>query len=240
VAEAGKPCLVEKPMAMNHRQCLQIVESFRAKGVPLFVAYYRRGHPRFLKVRELLRQSCIGKLTSVHILQYQPLLSGAQAQGWRFNASLAGAGLFLDLASHGLDVLDFLVGPISLASGCAVNTGKSYPVEDVTATCFEFASGLVGTGIWNFNADHVDDKIFFTGTAGELSTPIFSDGDVYIRSSGREERIPFVKPAHVHQPLIQTIVNQLLGRGICESTGESGARTSWVMDQCLESYYGPR
>ena len=107
VAAAGKPCLVEKPMAMNHAECLRMVEAFRAKGVPLFVAYYRRAQPRFLKVRELLRQEAIGKPTSVHIVQYGCLATGEKAQAWRFDPAIAGAGLFLDLASHGLDLLDF-------------------------------------------------------------------------------------------------------------------------------------
>ena len=60
VAAAGKPCLVEKPMAMNHAECLQMVEAFRAAQRPLWVAYYRRALPRFLKVRELLRARAIG------------------------------------------------------------------------------------------------------------------------------------------------------------------------------------
>ena len=49
VAEAGKPCYVEKPMAMNHRECAQMVEAFKAKNLPLYVAYYRRRLPRFHK-----------------------------------------------------------------------------------------------------------------------------------------------------------------------------------------------
>jgi hypothetical protein len=40
----------------------------------------------------------------------------------------------------------------------------------------------------------------------------------------------------VHQPLIQTIVDELRGKGKCESTGETGARSSWVTDRCLERY----
>ena len=49
-AEAGKPCLVEKPMALSHAECKWMVEAFRRKGIPLFSAYYRRAQPRFLKV----------------------------------------------------------------------------------------------------------------------------------------------------------------------------------------------
>jgi len=40
----------------------------------------------------------------------------------------------------------------------------------------------------------------------------------------------------VHQPLIQTIVDELNGTGTCPSTGESGARTAWVMDRILEGF----
>jgi len=41
----------------------------------------------------------------------------------------------------------------------------------------------------------------------------------------------------VHQPLVQTIVDELAGRGRCESTCESGARASWVMEECVREYY---
>jgi hypothetical protein len=40
-------------------------------------------------------------------------------------------------------------------------------------------------------------------------------------------------PPHIQQPLIQSVVDDLLGEGQCPSTGVSAARTSWVMDQML-------
>ena len=239
-AAAGKPCLVEKPMARNYHECCVMLEAFRSMGVPLFVAYYRRALPRFLKVRDLLSSGAIGRLTSAHILQYDPLVTGERARAWRFDPEVAGAGLFLDLGSHGLDLLDFFAGPIRSASGFAINTGASYPAEDVTAACFAFASGAVGTGIWNFHADHSADGIVLTGSEGEIHMPVFTDGDVVLRRGGDSKVLQFRNPPHVHQPLIQTVVNQLLGLGTCESTGESGARTSWVMDLCIESFYGAR
>ena len=239
VAAAGKPCLVEKPMAMTHAECQRMVEVFRAKDLPLFVAYYRRALPRFLKVRELLRTGAIGTVTSVHIVQYDTLATGEQAESWHFDPEIAGAGLFYDLGSHGVDLLDFLLGPITAASGYAVNTGGSYPVEDVTAACFGFESGLVGTGVWNFNADHHEDGIVFTGSNGILRTPVFTNGDIIVRRDGREEAFPLRNPPHIHQPLVQTIVDQLRGRGTCESTGESGARAQHVLERCVEGYYRP-
>ena len=67
VAAAGKPCLVEKPMARTHAECVEMIDAFRQRSVPLWVAYYRRALPRFLKVRELLREGAIGRVTALHI-----------------------------------------------------------------------------------------------------------------------------------------------------------------------------
>ena len=220
VAAAGKPCLVEKPMAARHAECSRMVEAFRARRVPLWVAYYRRALPRFLDLRAQLAGGAIGALTSVHVQITDTLAAGETLANWRFDPAIAGAGLFLDLASHCFDLLDFLVGPIADARGFPVNSGRAYAAEDVVATAFVFQSGVAGTGIFNFNADAKTDLMTFTGTSGTLTTPVFTDA-------------PPRNPPHVHQPLIQTIVDEIAGRGRCESTGESAARTSWVMDRCL-------
>jgi predicted dehydrogenase len=238
VAEAGKPCLVEKPMAINHAECQRMVAAFQSRRVPLWVAYYRRALPRFLLVRDRLRQHAIGRLTSVHVQVTAPLVTGSDATNWRVDPATSGAGIFFDLASHCFDLLDFLVGPIARVSGHAINTAGAYPAEDVTAAACDFGNGVVGTGIWNFNAAEKTDTITFIGSEGELMTPVFSDTAVVIRRANAKMVEEVRNPPHVHQPLIQTIVNELRGHGRCESTGESGARTSWVLDQCVAQYYG--
>jgi len=49
------------------------------------------------------------------------------------------------------------------------------------------------------------------------------------------EELPVPDPEHVHQPLIQTIVDELNGHGRCPSTGVSAARTARVVDAALQS-----
>ena len=240
-AAAGKPCLVEKPMAMNHAECQRMLDAFRAASLPLFVAYYRRALQRYVRVRELVQEKAIGMPRSVHVVHTERLATREQARAWRFDPSVAGAGLFFDLGSHALDLLDFFFGPIASASGCAFNTGGHYDAEDVTGACFGFEKGLAGTGIWNFNAEEYDDGIIIRGTLGTMWVPVFADEDVELTRKGTTERLAFRNPPHVHLPLVQGIVDELLGRGVrCPSTGVSAARTSWVMDCCVESYYSPR
>lgn len=237
VAAARKPCLVEKPMARTHAECVQMVEAFHQTGVPLWVAYYRRALPRFLELRELLTSGAIGRVTSVHATVTDRLARGEDAANWRFDPDAAGAGLFLDLASHCVDLLDFLLGPITEVHGVAMNTGAAYAAEDLTTAAFRVGDRVAGTGVWNFNADAKTDLLTFTGSEGTVTSPVFSDTDLVVTRGGTRESIDVRNPPHVHQPLIQTIVDELQGRGRCESTGESGARASWVMDRCLSGYY---
>jgi predicted dehydrogenase len=235
VAAAGKPCLVEKPMAMNHGECLRMIAACAARGAPLWVAYYRRALPRFLLVRDLLAAGAIGQVTSVQVTVTKPL-AGNERSNWRFDPSVAGAGLLFDLGSHCVDLLDFFLGPITEVAGFPINTAGAYRAEDVTAAAFRFNSHVAGTGIWNFNARLPADTMTFTGSDGALETPIFSDTDVIV-SRGAERQVHAVRyPPHVHQPLIQTIVDELAGKGRCPSTGESGARASWVLDRCLSGH----
>ena len=237
-AAAGKPCLVEKPMARTHGECLEMIEAFRRVSTPLWVAYYRRALPRFLLVRELLKDGRIGRVTSAHVLLTAPLARGDAAQSWHFDPAISGGGLVFDVGSHCVDLLDFFFGPIMSARAFSTNTGGAYPPEDVTTATFEFESGLLGTGSFNFNAFEKTDRLILTGSEGEIVTPVFSDGDIVVRRrDGGIENHPVERPPHVHQPLIQTIVDELNGRGRCESTGESGARASWVLDRCVEGYY---
>ena len=232
VAAAGKPCLVEKPMAMNYAECERMVEAFAARRVPLWVAYYRRALPRFLEVRELLDSGAIGRPTSIHVAVTDRLASAETMRNWRFDPAISGGGLFLDLGSHCVDLFDFLLGRIDEASGFSSNTAGACAAPDLTSLACRFANGAAGTGVWNFNAGTKSDVMTITGSAGSITTPVFSDTDVIVTRNGQDEVLSIRNPPHVHQPLIQSIVDELGGGPRCASTGESGARASWVMDRC--------
>ena len=233
VAAAGKPCLVEKPMATTYRDCERMLQAFEAAAVPLWVAYYRRALPRFLMIRNLLLGGTMGRVTGVTIDVREPLTTGPAARTWRFTRSVAGAGLFFDKGSHCVDLLDFLVGPVRYADGIALNSGGSYDVEDVTVAMFRMEGDILGTGSWNFNAGETSDTFLLTTERGAIRTSLFTDADVVVKEGLNERVHPFRNPPHVHQPLIQSIVDQLHGRGRCESTGVTGARASRVLDLCL-------
>ena len=115
-AKAGKAVYVEKPMANSYAECLTMIDACKAAGVPLFVAYYRRVLPGFVKVKELVTAGVLGDVRVVNIEMYQalqPELIAKAETNWRVQPEIAGGGYFHDLASHQLDYLDFLFGEIT-------------------------------------------------------------------------------------------------------------------------------
>ncbi len=240
-AQAGKPVYVEKPMARTFSECTTMIAACRKAGVPLFVAYYRRCLPNFLKVKELIDSGAIGKLRFVAIQLLQPLRKKDFHQKklpWRVLPGIAGGGYFVDLASHQFDFLNFVLGPICSATGKKKNQAHLYPAEDIVSAVFEFNSGVYGTGIWCFTTAEVSrkDEIKFVGSDGEISFSTFDHTvPILLKTSKETQEFRISVPEHIQQPLIETIVAELLGNGVCPSTGETAAQTNRVMDDILKN-----
>lgn len=239
VADAGKPVYVEKPMARNHAECLTMIDACDKVGVPLFVAYYRRALPNHVKVKELIDSGAIGQVRFVNIRLYWPLNKQIQVDGklpWRIDPQVSGGGFFFDLASHTFDFLDFALGPISQANGMSANQSGLYAAEDIVAAHFEFSSGVIGSGLWCFSVspDAETETIEVVGDEGRIEFSSFSQKPVRLENSEGLQTFQPEVPQHMHQPLVETIVDDLLQRGTCPSTGVSAARSSWVMDEIVK------
>ncbi|WP_340102737.1 Gfo/Idh/MocA family protein [Rhodohalobacter sp. 8-1] len=234
---AGKPVYVEKPMARTFLECRSMLEASLRADLPLYVAYYRRALPNFLKIKELVDSSVIGEVRLVDIQLHKPAnpdIVATTNDNWRVKPEISGGGLFYDLASHQLDFLDFLLGPIETATGFAGNQAGLYEANDIVTGSFRFKSGVMGSGSWCFTAGDISniDHTTIMGSKGQITYPTF-DGSHVILETGQNgrKRFDFELPGHIQQPLIQSVVNDLLGTGKCPSTGISGARTNLVMEQ---------
>jgi predicted dehydrogenase len=234
-AAAGKPVLVEKPMALNHAECMDMSAACAAANVPLFVAYYRRALPRYLKVKSLIDSGAIGEVRMVTTRFHRPALErdSDPSQFWRIDPALAGGGHFVDMAGHALDFLDYVLGPIAEVSGFAANQAGLYAAEDIVSGCFRFASGVQGVGQWCFTVAEQLDLTEIIGARGSVRFTVFDDSPIQLDVAGTIETFAITNPPHVHQPYIQTVVDSLLGKGTSPSDGTSGARASWVMDKLL-------
>lgn len=241
--EAGKPVYVEKPMALNAQECAEMLAASRANGTPLFVAYYRRRLPRFLKIRELIASgTCIGTPRFVTCMLHRPLEARYRNPAelpWTVMPDISGGGLFVDLACHTLDILDFLFGEITSVRGHASSQSNAYPAEDCVSMSFLFRNGIHGCGMWNFACHERYDEVRVVGSEGQITFATFGDGDIVVTRPGEpEQRFAIGNPVHIQQPLIECVVRSLTGASACQPDLEPthAARTSWVMDQVLNEY----
>ena len=236
--KAGKAVYIEKPMAVTYEECTRINRIANETGMPCFVAYYRRYLPYFLKVKELATNGTIGNAINIQIRFAQPpraLDYNKENLPWRVQPDIAGGGYFYDLAPHQIDLLQDMFGYILEASGYKSNRAKLYEAEDTLSACFQFDNGLVGSGSWCFVAHDSakEDRIEIIGDKGMIAFSVFTYEPIELHTEKGLERITVENPEHVQQPLIQAVVDHLLGKSICTCDGESATTTNWVMDRIL-------
>lgn len=142
VLEAGKPLLLEKPLARTAAEAREILALARSRGVPAMEAYMMKFHPAHAAIRDALPSGKIGTVLSARARLgcWYPEIPGS----WRQDKSLSGGGALMDLGSHLLDLLRWLLGPIrSLRAVCNTQIFK-YPVEDSATVLLEFETGAHG------------------------------------------------------------------------------------------------
>jgi hypothetical protein len=118
----------------------------------------------------------------------------------------------------------------------AGNQAGAYRAEDVVAASYRFETGIVGNGLWTYAAGERSEMNEIVGDGGRLQFSTSAPHPIRLVRGGAVEEFPIDDPPHAHQPLIQTIVEELNGRGQCPSTGTSAARTALVMDRLLDKF----
>ena len=176
----------------------------------------------------------------VDISLYQPArphYDDAANLPWRVLPQIAGGG---DLRGPGLhtnwtfSILCWV--PFRRRKDMLAARPVQYPAEDIVSGSFVFESGVQGTGNWCFNAFEEVDRTEIVGDKGRIAYSTYDAEPIELTTVDGRSEFTVDYPVHIQQPLIQTVVDDSTGPGHCPSTGESGARTTWVMDQMLAGH----
>ena len=150
-AAAGKHVLCEKPMALSVEDAEAMVEACSRAGMVYATAFDQRFHARHKKLRELIEDGALGKVCSARI-QYSCWLPPGwspddyprEHDNWRVDPLRAGSGALFDLAPHGLDLLQYLLGEeVSEVRALGQRRVFDYPVEDGAALLVRFSEGTL-------------------------------------------------------------------------------------------------
>lgn len=235
VAKAKKTCCIEKPLAPSYADSLAIYNAFEAAKTPLFVAYYRRSLPRFIKVKDWIDTGLIGEIRHInwHLSKPANQLDLLKKENWRTDKNIAPGGYFDDLASHGLDLFTFLLGDIEEAKGISLNQQNLYTAKDAITGCWVHKNGITGSGSWNFGCNLRQDNVEIYGSKGKIVFSVFDEHPIQLISKKENNSLIIENPEHIQQYHVQNMKANLFDGIEHPSTGKSGLHTSWVMDKIL-------
>ena len=225
--KAAKHVLCEKPMAMNYAEASEMVRVAHECGKVLGVAYYRRMYPKVQRARDLLAQGAIGQPVLAEANHHSASPAHGSFRSWLLDPKLAGGGPLFDVASHRIDVLNYLFGKPVRASGMRSNAVFEWPIEDNATALIEYQSGVRGIVDVRWHSDVVRDQFRIIGVKGEINLDPLS-GPELVHPGGREHLPPH---ANIHFPMIENFVAAVLDGAPLVSSGESAIWTDWVTER---------
>ena len=145
VSDRALHAFVEKPFVLSAAQGRELAAMFDARGLVHQVGYVNRFNDVFMKVRAMLAEDVIGRVHQFRSEMYSPTIIREQkGEGWRASHA-AGGGAMYEMASHAIDLINFLFGKADLVKGTSLTRVFSQGVEDVITSTLFYRSGLSGT-----------------------------------------------------------------------------------------------
>jgi 1,5-anhydro-D-fructose reductase (1,5-anhydro-D-mannitol-forming) len=204
LAGSGKAILCEKPMAASLADAEAMVDALRAHETFYGTAFDQRHHPAHRAMRDAIRSGRLGTVTAIRIVYAcwlpRAWTSVAGQDNWRIDPAKAGGGALMDLAPHGLDLVDFLLDE-SIRDLAALTQARAqdYAVDDGALLIGRTESGVLANLHVAYNCPDAlpRRRLEVTGTAGLLTaidtmgqvaggTLSFTDG-----TTGLSEMLPF-------------------------------------------------
>ncbi len=237
---AGKHVLCEKPMAMNESEARTMLQAAEQSGKTFGVAYYRRAYPKVQRAKQLLAAGAIGKPV-VAELTCHGWFDGTGSRSWLVDPAKAGGGPLFDIASHRIDVLNFLFGQPLRVAGQLSNVVHHYAVEDNATVMIEYAGGVRGVVDVRWHSKVSRDECRIRGTDGEIDLTPLNGPDLVLTAAGEpgaRERLP--PHANLHYPMLENFVDAVEGKAPLLASGASSYWTDWVTEQVSKHRAGTR
>ena len=144
-AAAGRHVMTEKPMATRWRDGLAMVEACDRAGVRLFVVKQNRRNATLQLLKRAVDEKRFGKIYMVHLNVFwtRPQAYYDSAK-WRGTWEMDG-GAFMNQASHYVDLLEWLIGPIADIQAMTGTLARNIEVEDTGVLNVRWRNGALGS-----------------------------------------------------------------------------------------------
>ena len=145
IAAAGRHVMTEKPMATNWQDGKKMVHACDEAGVHLFVVKQNRRNATLQLVKRAIEKKRFGRIYMVTINVFwtrpQSYYDSASWRGtWEFDG-----GAFMNQASHYVDLLDWLIGPVESVQAYTATLARNIQVEDTGVVSIRWRTGALGS-----------------------------------------------------------------------------------------------
>jgi predicted dehydrogenase len=226
---SGRHVLCEKPMALDYSGAQNMVAAAREAGRTLGVAYYRRMYPKVERARQLLAAAVIGRPVFVEATSHDDFNPLGTPRAWLSDPAQAGDGPLRDIASHRIDLFNYLFGEPARVSAHVSTLVHPLAVEDNATVMIEYTGGVRGVVDVRWHARPARDEFRIRGTAGEIDlTPL--NGPDLVYPGGVESH-----PAHpnIHYPCVEDFVSAVIEGKAPRSSGDTALTAEWVMERSV-------
>jgi UDP-N-acetyl-2-amino-2-deoxyglucuronate dehydrogenase len=237
VARAGKHVMTEKPMATRWHDGLRMVKACDDAGVRLFVVKQNRHNETLRLLKNAVEKKRFGKIYSVALNVFwtrpQDYYDSAKWRGtWEFDG-----GALMNQASHYIDLLDWIVGPVESVMAYTGTLARDIEVEDTGVAAIRWRNGAMGTlNVTMLTYPHnMEGSITILGEKGsvriggvavndihiwEFSEPHEDDGKVKNASYETSSVYGFGHPRYYNN-----VIGSLRGEVEAETDGREGLRS---------------
>jgi UDP-N-acetyl-2-amino-2-deoxyglucuronate dehydrogenase len=144
-AQHGVHVITEKPMATRWKDGLRMVKACDSADVNLFVVKQNRKNSTLKLLKQAITEKRFGKIYMVHLNVFwtrpQEYYDSAK---WRGTWELDG-GAFMNQASHYVDLIDWLIGPVANIQAMTATQARDIEVEDTGVMNIRWRSGALGS-----------------------------------------------------------------------------------------------
>jgi myo-inositol 2-dehydrogenase/D-chiro-inositol 1-dehydrogenase len=167
-ARAGKHFYLEKPVATNAPDAMRVIDAAAQAGVVGAVGFNRRLHPLYEQAREVLRSGRIGPVRAVQMAFCEPT-APTHMPPWKLSRA-TGGGVLLDLASHHVDSLRWLLDDEVTEATASLSSALSE--HDAAVIGLSTSADVEVQGFYSYRAGH-SDFLEFLGERGTLRVDRF-------------------------------------------------------------------
>ncbi len=168
--EQNKHVFAEKPFCLSAEEGKGLVQLAKEKNLVNQVGYHNKFLGTFNEVKRLIDSGYLGDILHFTGESYGPVVTRKKGDSWR-SKPMEGGGCLMDYASHVIDLINFILGPITKVTGAITKSFYSKDVEDAVYSLLQLTNGVSGVLQVNWSDEtfrKMTTSITILGTKGKI------------------------------------------------------------------------